>query len=50
MTGSAALNSSGNAQETSPFDESNNGAAVLGNPEVSSTNDYAYVAEGAGEY
>jgi hypothetical protein len=38
MTGGAALHSSGDG-------------AVLGDTtEVSSTNDYAYVAEGAGEY
>ncbi|KAI4827995.1 hypothetical protein E4T44_09933 [Aureobasidium sp. EXF-8845] len=56
MTGGAALNSSGGAQETSPFDGSNNGGAVLGNTmeptDASSTNDYAYVAQGGavGEY
>jgi nuclear transcription Y subunit beta len=56
MTGGAALNSSGGAQETSPFDGSNNGGAVLGNTmeptDAPSTNDYAYVAQGGavGEY
>jgi nuclear transcription Y subunit beta len=57
MTGGTTLNSSGGAQETSPFEENNSGGgAVLGNAmeptETSSTNDYAYgVGQGsAGEY
>lgn len=54
-SGGTTLNSAGGAQETSPFEGSNNGGAGLGNamePTESTSNDYAYsVGQGAtGEY
>ncbi|KAI5273254.1 hypothetical protein E4T47_03401 [Aureobasidium subglaciale] len=54
--GGSVMNSAGGVQETSPYESSNHGAAVLNNamePGESSTNDYAYgVGQGAagGEY
>ncbi|CAD0113054.1 unnamed protein product, partial [Aureobasidium uvarum] len=53
--GSTTLNSAGGAQETSPFEGSNNGGAVLSSamePNESSSNEFAYgVGQGAtGEY
>ncbi|KAG9585708.1 histone-fold-containing protein, partial [Aureobasidium melanogenum] len=54
-SGGTTLNSAGGPQETSPFEGSNNGGAVLGNamePTEGSGNDYTYgVGQGAtGEY
>ncbi|CAC9886159.1 unnamed protein product [Aureobasidium pullulans] len=54
-SGGNALSSAGGAQATSPYDGSNHGGAVLGNPmepTESSSNDYAYgVGQGAaGDY
>lgn len=50
MTGGTTLNSSGGAQETSPFEGSNHGGAVLANTmeAAEGSYDYAYgVSQGA---
>ncbi|KAH0292326.1 histone-fold-containing protein [Aureobasidium namibiae CBS 147.97] len=49
MTGGTTLNSSGGAQETSPFEDSNHGGAVLTNTmeAAEGSYDYAYGGQGA---